>query len=124
MCRLVFIIDNETGDTVLDDLRNRASAECDHRGPASHRLDHCQTEGLGPGDREQQGCGIAEELGLLIVADLAEELDTRQGEQWFDQLLEIVPVNLIDLGGNADRHPRLLCNADRGIWCFLGRDPA
>src|SRR5205814_9718400 len=31
LCRLVLVIDNETGDTVLDDLRNRSSAERDHR---------------------------------------------------------------------------------------------
>src|SRR5205823_8240788 len=124
LCRLVLIIDDETGDTVLDYLRNRGSAERDHRGPASHRLDHRQTKRLGPGDREQQGCGVAEELGLLIVADLAEELDTGQGEQWLDQLLEIMPVHLIDLRGDADRYSCLLCDADRGIWCLLGRDPA
>src|SRR5207248_4007946 len=84
LCRLFLAVDEETGDTVVDDLWNRGSAECDHRGSASHRLDHCQTERLGPGDREQQGCGIAEELSLLLVADFAEKLDTGQSEEWFD----------------------------------------
>src|SRR5205823_3056760 len=56
--------------------------------------------------------------------ELVKPMLTLRAEQWFVQRLEIAPVNLIDLGGNADRHPRLLCNADRGIWCLLGRDPA
>ena len=47
---------------VLEDLRDRAAAESEHRRATCQRLDHDQPEGLGPVDREQQPGGVAQEL--------------------------------------------------------------
>lgn len=46
---------------------DRAAAKGGDRGAACHRLDHYQPEGLGPLDREQQGCGIAKKLLFLNI---------------------------------------------------------
>src|SRR5204863_8957843 len=88
LCRLFLVGDDETGETLTDDFRNRASAKRDHRRPTSHGLDHCQTERLGPGDREQQGCGSAEEPSILIVGGLAEELESGWLWEWRDDLID------------------------------------
>src|SRR4051794_24421762 len=74
---LLLVIDDEAGDAIVENLRHRPLAHRDDRGPAGHRLDHCQAEGLAPVDREEQRCRIAEELGLIRIADFAEELDVR-----------------------------------------------
>lgn len=45
-------------------------------------------------------------------------------EEREDHVLEVGAINLIDLGGNAQRDPGPTRGADRRIWAFLGRDPA
>ena len=89
-----------------------------------HRLDHHQSEGLGPVDREQHGAGVAEELGFVRIADLADEFDQRMVEQRLDLLLEIILVGMIDLRGHLQFHPRLDRNLDRPVGAFFGADPA
>src|SRR5438552_18865989 len=48
--RLLYAIDNQPANAIVDHFRHRAAAKGDHRRPASHRLDHCQAEWLGPLD--------------------------------------------------------------------------
>ncbi len=67
--------DDEAGDPVVDHFRDRAVIPGDHRRAAGHRLDHDEAEGFRPVDREKQRGGIAQEIGFLVVADLADELD-------------------------------------------------
>src|SRR6185503_3305491 len=49
---LFFAIYNEAGYTFINDFCNRAVAESKNWGTACHRLDHDQTERLGPVDRK------------------------------------------------------------------------
>ena len=62
--------------------------------------------GSGQSIGNSSAVGIAEELGLLVVADLADELDQRIVEQRLDHLVEIGPVGGVDLGGDLQRHAR------------------
>ncbi len=48
------VIDDKTGDPVLDDLGDRALAKGDDRGAVRHRFDEDHAERFGPGDRKQQ----------------------------------------------------------------------
>jgi hypothetical protein len=41
-----------------------------------------------------------------------------------DHMLEVGAIDLIALGGDAQRDPGPTRGADRRIWAFLGRDPA
>jgi hypothetical protein len=117
------ILDRETRDAVVDDLRHRSLAARDDGRAAGHRLDHHQTERLRPVDRQQQGERVAEEVVLLSIADLADELDQRIVEQVLDGG-EVFPVGLVDLGRDPERHAEVLRDADRTIDALLGRDPA
>ena len=42
--------------------------------------------------------------GLLILADLADELDMRLGEKRLDFRFEVVSVDMVDLGGDLYPH--------------------
>src|ERR1700712_630092 len=64
-------IDDEARHAVLDHFRNGAGAVSDHRRPARHRLDHHQTERLGPVDRKQQCGGSGGGWLLLSGVDFA-----------------------------------------------------
>ncbi|MNR05850.1 hypothetical protein D3C85_1218990 [compost metagenome] len=97
--RLFQRIHQEAGGSMLNDFGRRAAGEGHDRRPAGHGLDHHQTKRLWPVDGEQQGLGPAEEGRLLIVADLADELD--QGialDQGPDDRLPIGCVRRVDLG--------------------------
>jgi len=50
---LLRVSNGEARHAILDNLRHRAEAECDHRCPAGHRLDHHKPEGFRPVDRKQ-----------------------------------------------------------------------
>jgi hypothetical protein len=58
---LLDAIDNEAGETWLDELRHGTTPERYARGAVRHRLYHHQTERLGPIDRKQYGRGVAKE---------------------------------------------------------------
>ena len=94
------------------------------RGAARHGLDHHQPERLRPVDRKQQRLGVAQELGFLVVADLADILDQRIGQQGLDFVVEVGPVGLVDLGRDLQAHARATGDLDRPVGAFLRRDPA
>jgi hypothetical protein len=50
--RLIFVFDDETRHAVLNDFRHRSGSVGNNGRSASHRLDHDETEGLRPIDRE------------------------------------------------------------------------
>src|SRR5256885_15409206 len=45
--RLVYIVNDESAQSIVDHFRNRAMAGCNYRGPAGHRLEADETERLG-----------------------------------------------------------------------------
>ncbi|MNQ90988.1 hypothetical protein D3C85_1063510 [compost metagenome] len=123
--RLLHAVDQEPGGPILNDFGRRTAAEGDDRGAAGQGLDHHQTEGLGPVDREEQGLGPAEEGRLLVVADLADELD--QGvavDHRLDDRLPIGLVRRIDLGRDLQRLAQARGDLDGAVGTFLGRDAA
>ena len=117
--RLIHCIHDGAGDALVDDFRNRTTAECKDGRAARHRLDHHQAERLRPIDREQEGLCLAEESGLASLIDLADELDPRIAQQRCDLVAEIGFVGLVDLGGdlqaNAER-PRYPNGAVRPLF--------
>ena len=46
----------------------------DDRRAERHRLDDDKTERFRPVDRENQCCGVAQEIRLLVLADLADDI--------------------------------------------------
>jgi hypothetical protein len=74
---LCFVLDDETGQSVLDDLRHRAAIEGYDGCTAGHGLDRHEAERLGPIDRREQSDGAAEKFRFFAVADLADIIDIR-----------------------------------------------
>src|SRR5215469_3678423 len=72
--------DDRAGHAWIDDLRDRAAAEGEHRRPAGHGLDHRQSERLGPVDREYERSRIAQELALGTLINLPNKFHTRSIE--------------------------------------------
>ena len=118
-------LDQEAGLAVLDDFGRRAAAEGHDRRAAGHGLDHHQAEGLGPVDREQQRVRSAQERGLLMVADLADELDQRIGvDHRLDDRLPIGLVRRVDLGRHLQWLVQRRRDLDRPVRPLFGRYPA
>src|SRR6185437_15034501 len=106
-------LDDEAGEPILDDLGNGAAGIGYDRGAAGHCLDHDEAERLRPVDREKQRPGAAEEFGLLLLVDFADELDARTAEERADGAREISFVDAVDLGGHLEGQSALLGDADR-----------
>ena len=117
-------VDEGTGHAVLEHLGHRARRHGDDRGAACHRLDHDQPERLRPVDREKERGRVPEELGLVLIADLADELDERMVEQRLDLGMEELLVDRVHLGGEAQRHAHRLRDLDGTIDALLRRDAA
>jgi hypothetical protein len=74
--RFCFAIDHKASDAIVDDLWHGVGAEGHNRRAAGYRLDHHKSEGLGPGDREEQGARARKtSLFAGIVVDLDGEAD-------------------------------------------------
>jgi len=119
-----FIINDEAGHSVFDHLGHRARMKGDRRTTASHGLDQDEAERLGPIGRRQEARRTAKKFGLLIVADLADVFDRRRSQQRADLGLEIVAIDLVDLGRNFQRHTALSRDPDRRVGRLLRRDAA
>jgi len=96
----------------------------DHRATASHGLDQDEAERLRPIGRRQEARRTAEKFGLLIVADFADVFDCRRSQQRPDLGLEIVAIDLVDLGRDFQRHTALPRDPDRCVGRLLWRDAA
>ena len=122
--RLIHRINDDARDALVDDFRNGTMAESKDGRAARHCLDHHQAERLRPIDREQKRLRLAEEFGLAVLIDLADELDPRIAQQRCDLFAEIGFIDLVnfggDLQGNAER-PRY---TDCAVRPLLGRDSA
>ena len=90
-------------------------------GAAGHRLDHGESERLGPVDREEEGARLAEELDLAAIVDLADELDARFLQQGLDLRAEVGLVYAIDLGGNLQRQAGGARDRNRAVDALLRR---
>ena len=76
----------------------------------------------GSGHAHQQRDGAAEKRRFLGVADLADILDVRRNDEVANLGLEIVLVDLVDLGGDLERYPAALGDADRLVDPLFRRD--
>ena len=117
--RLIHGFDDGASDTVVDDLRYRAAAERQYRCTAGHGLDHGQAKGLRPIHGKQQRPRVAEELRLLMLVDLADELDTGAVEQRLDLRPEIGFVGAVDLGCDLKRNAERTRNCDGAVRALL-----
>ncbi len=123
--RAGFVLDDEAGQPVVDDLGDRAAVIGDHRRAAGHRLDHHQAERLRPVDRHQQPDRAAQEFRLLGIADLADEVDQRIVlDQRANEFVVIFLVGAIDLGGDLERNAAAGGDLDRAVDALFRRDAA
>ena len=72
--------------------------EGDDRRAVGHGVAHGKAERLRPVDGEEQFRGIVEKLALVGVADLTQEFDAGSTQKRIDECLEVVAIDLIDLG--------------------------
>ena len=122
--RLLDRVDDKTCDAVIDDFGNRPAAKRDHRHATRQRLDHDKTEWLRPVDRKEQRHGASEEIALLLLIDLADELDQRVAQQMPNLPLEVSAIGWIHLGRDFQRQVAPGCNRDRAIDALLRGDAA
>src|SRR5215207_2015993 len=94
-----------------------------NRGTCRHRLNHNKAERLRPVDGEQQGKRVAEETALLLLIDLADELDEGRVEKRPDHLIEIILINLVHFGGNFEWEPGSFGNLDSPVRALLRGNP-
>src|ERR1700722_2844472 len=118
--RLLLVLDNEARHTVLDHLGNGAGAICDNGRSAGHRLDHDQSERLGPIDWKQQGGGLRQERLLFGIVDLSDQMNLLAVDERFKTLLEVTGLAARDLGCNAKRSPDCVRDADSIFRSLLG----
>ncbi len=102
------------------DPRRYASTGVPH---ASASIRH-NAEWFRPIIRTDQRIGIAEEVVLFFVGDLADIFHERMIEQRFDLRRKIFPVDGIYFGGDTQRHARLFGQGDGMVRAFLRRDAA
>jgi hypothetical protein len=116
---LTVVVDDQSCDVVLDDLRDGAAAGGNHRRAARHRLDHDEAEWLLPADREERGAGALQQLDLLGVADLAQVLDSVR-EVWAHELVEVGLLEwLALLGGDLQRQAGVERDLDRAVSALV-----
>src|ERR1700733_928271 len=121
-CGFLLRRDDKPGYALVDDLRHRAATPGDNRSATGHRFDHHKAEGLRPIDREEKRGRVAEELGLLIVVDLADKLHGAVDKERRYDLGEICIVHRVDLGRDLELEPQALRNGDRPVRPLLGRN--
>src|SRR5581483_9193264 len=115
-------IDDITVFAVANDLRHRTARPCDHRRAARHGLDHHQPEGFRPIDGKEQRVSVAEKVALLLLPDLADELDAGALEQRLDARLEVVAIGLVDFRRYAQFHTGALGDLHGAIDALFGVD--
>ena len=89
---LLFIVNDESCQTVLNDFRHGSAPEGNDRCPAGHGFDHHQAERLGPVDGKKQSRRILQKTFFSGVIDLADEFGARGINQRLQSLLEIPAV--------------------------------
>ena len=121
---LGLVVHDVAGDAVIDHLRHRTGGESDGGRAACHRLDHDQAEWLRPLDRQQQGLGAAEEVGLLGVADFTDHLDLVAIDHRPDGGFKVFAVDPIDFGGDLQLHAARAGDPDGAVGRFFRADAA
>lgn len=101
--RLVLIFNDESGNALFHDFRNRAMAIGDDRRTAGEGFDHDHAERFRPVNRKQQGTRITQKAVFFLLIDFAYEIDQRMAQQRLDCFIEITFIHLIDFGGDAQR---------------------
>ena len=100
---------------------NRSAGPSYHGCATGQGFDHHETKRLGPIDRKQQGQGVAQEVVLLPLRNLANELDIGSFKQWLDLIVEIFLINRIYLGGDLKRNSRATGDLDSQVGAFFRR---
>jgi hypothetical protein len=86
-----------------------------HRRAARHGLDHDQAERLWPVDGKEQGARLAKEAALLLLVDLANELDAGLIEQGRNVAPEVSLIGAVDLGRDLERQAHGTGNRDGAV---------
>src|SRR4051794_22919105 len=88
---------HKSGYTIDDDLWDRPPTQRNYRGTCCHRLDHHQTERLGPVTGKQRRCTGSVECRLGRFLQLTDECEVIVVEEWIDLRAVVVDVERIDL---------------------------
>ena len=95
------VVHDESCNAVFHDFADGPAAIGDDGRSAGKSFDHHQAERLRPVDREQQRSRIANEVVLLVLTDLAGEVDQRMRQQGLYLAIEVALVERVDLGGDS-----------------------
>src|SRR5258705_4590468 len=120
-CRLL-VLDDKSCHSLIDHVGHGATIEGNDRRTAGHRLDHHETEWLGPVDRHEQSQGAAEKNSLFLIVDFADVLDARRIEKRANGLLEVGAIYIIDFGCDFNLHAAPSGNAYRAVDALLRGD--
>src|SRR5262245_47589582 len=112
----------EARDAVSYELGHGTPAPGDDRCPTCERLDHDESERLGPVNRKQECAGTAKEIPFSRDVHLAQVLDERIVQERADGGLEVAAIDRIDLCRDLERHPHGLGEGDGRVETLLGRD--
>ena len=121
---LLFIVDDEAGNAVIDDFGNGAATPGDDRCSACHSLDHREPKGLGPVNHKEQCQGVSEEIWLLGFIDFADEFNEWVIEHGLDYVVEVGSIVFANFCGNFERDVGLNSDIDGRIKTFFGGDSA
>ena len=120
--RLINVVDDKAGDTVVYQFRNRAAAERNHRRAAGHGFNHYQTERFRPVDRKNQRIGVTQKILLTPVIDFTDTLDQRIVEQGFYVLVKVLAIGGVNLRGDFKFHAGAFGDLDGAINAFFRRN--
>ena len=114
---LVHILDDESGDAVVDDFGDRSVAERDDRCARGHGLDHDQPEGFRPEDGEEESGGVGEQLAPPRVADFAEK-DDLVVQLGLDDVVEVVGILRLQRAGHDQATAGTACHLYGQVEAF------
>src|SRR5688572_20837600 len=93
---IVQVVADEAGNAVLQDLRDRSTANRDDRCAARQRFGHHQSKWFGPVDWKQQCPRGSEKRALLRFGNFAAKLNQRMVEQRLNLPIKISLIDWID----------------------------
>jgi len=121
--RLFFRLNDETGDSFVDDFRYRAGSKGDDRRPAGHRFDHDQAEGFGPVDGKKQRRRACKKLLLCSIVDLTDKPDILAINLGLQSLLKIASLCPRQLRCNPKRHSCGASDPNCSFGTLIGSEP-
>jgi hypothetical protein len=113
--RAGFILHDEAGQALIDDLGNGATVIGNDRGAARHRFNHDKAERLRPVDGKEQSDRAAQKVRFFVITDFADVIDERVVHQRANDFIEIVLIGPIDFCRDLERDAASYGNFDRAI---------